>query len=384
MNMKALVVGLATGLLLAGASQAAVPVDVIRAFNQALEGDDPSAVIQSAEALIAAAVANPDDPAARSAAFEAGTQLCLRSACERALAAAPLMTGEGDAEISAVLANLLIVFATWSGEPTPESTEDFKLALVQVAPESPTLLTIRAFDAYHVDTLRRGKIADIRKAAEMAAAHYQPFWKVIPENWATVELSAAAAQFAEDQDDDVLDRFAKLEVALYPFVLGDRKDRPLAESLYHQAYTWRLAIDAYFQSKDQRSSSAALAADAYVSAERKRLADSFYETRERPEKSCDGRITKAPEPKYPKSAQRAGYVGAVLVGFAIEEGEIANVRVLAAVPDSQFEESVLESMKSVRWAFDEQQADPNCKRSHSRVVYPFFFHFKKPEGSIRR
>jgi TonB family protein len=378
MNLKALVVGLAAGLLLPGASQAAVPVDAIRAFNQALEGDDPSAVIQSAEALIAAAVANPDDPAARSAAFEAGTQLCLRNACERALAAAPLMTGEGDAEISAVLANLLLVYARWSADKTAENTLALENALEATVPESPTLLTIVAFDQYYASRMKGGKLSEIRKIADLAAKHYAPVKNMIPVNWGRVELSAAATAFAESRNDAVIDRLAKLEVSLYPFTLGDRPDKAGIKDIYHQTSAWRLAVSSWFQTREQRERTALRVADTYVETEKKKLAEAYYADKEGPTSYCEITILKPPEISYPASAAKAGYIGAVMVGFEIDDTEIVNVRVLASVPDNQFEDAALAAMKSFRWEFNEVQPDPRCSRSGQQVVYPFQFYFADP------
>ncbi|MEQ9506539.1 MAG: TonB family protein [Hyphomonas sp.] len=383
MNIKAFLTGLGACVLLSGASHAAVPAELIRNFNLALEGDDPSAVIQSAEALIGAAVENPDDPNARGAAFEAGTQLCLRDACDRAIAAAPLMTGEGTEEVSAALANLLIVYATWTGAQTGKNTADLKLALEKVGPEAPTLLTITAFDRFQLERLKEGKLSEIRWAAEQAAAHYKPFWTVIPENWGTAELSAAAAQFNATKNDDVLDRFAKLEIAMYPFKLAGLDERPSIERLYYQAYAWRLALASYFQSADEPSTLKARAAEAYVDQETRRLAEAYYATREPKQPGCTGRMVKPPKPEFPQSAAKAGYVGAVIVGFEINEGRVENARILASVPDGTFETAVLESMKPIRWEYDEAQEVADCRRS-TDAIYPFNFVFAKPEGSIRR
>lgn len=383
MHIRAILAGLTACFLLSAPAQAAMPVETIRNFNLALEGDDPSAVIQSAEALIAAAVANPDDPNARGAAFEAGTQLCVREACARAIAAAPLMAGEGTEEVSAALANLLVAYAEWSGAQTARNTAALKLALEKVGPESPTLLTISAFDRFQLERFKEGKLSEIRWAAEQAAAHYKPFWSVIPENWGTAELAAAAAQFNETKSDDVLDRFAKLEVAMYPFKLAGLKERPAIERIYYQAYAWRLALDSYFQSTDERATLKAKAADAYVDQEARRLAEEYYATREQKPPGCTGRMVKPPKPEFPKSAAKAGYVGAVIVGFEINDGRVENSRILASVPDGTFETAVLESMKTIRWEYDATQEVADCRRS-TDAIYPFNFVFAKPEGSIRR
>lgn len=381
MNLKALLAGFGVGLMACDGASAAIPADVIRSFNTALEGNDPSAVIQTAEALIAAAVANPDDPNARGAAFEAGTQLCLRNACDRALAAAPLMTGPGDVELSAELADLLVVYAQWSSDRTANNGSALEKALEATVSESPTLLTIVAFDQYYASRMSGGKLSEIRKIAELAAKHYAPVRNMIPVNWGRVELSAAATAFAESRSDAVIDRLAKLEVSLYPFTLGDRPDKAGIKDIYHQTSAWRLAVSSWFQTREQRERTALRVADAYVETETKKLAEAYYADKEGPTSYCDISILKPPEISYPASAAKAGYIGAVIVGFEINDTEIVNVRALASVPDNQFEDAALAAMKSFRWEFNEVQPDPQCSRSGQQVVYPFQFYFADPSDS---
>lgn len=383
MNIKVLLASFGIGLISCGSANASIPADVIRSFNAALEGNDPSAVIQTAEALIASAAENPDDPAARGAAFEAGTQLCLRNACDRALAAAQLMAGAPNEEVSGELGTLLVAYAGWSAAQTPGNTAALKSALERVVPKPPTLLTVSAFDRFQLARLKEGILPEIRWAAEQAAAHYKPFWSVIPENWGAAELSAAAAEFNETKSDDVLERFAKLEVAMYPFKLAGLDDRPSLERIYYQAYAWRLAADSYFKSTDNRSTFKAKAAESFVETETRRLAEAHYATREREPPHCTGRMVQPPKPEFPKSAAEAGYVGAVIVGFEINDGRVENARILASVPDSTFEAAVLDSMRPIRWEYDAVQNVPDCKRSGD-AIYPFNFLFEAPERSILR
>lgn len=206
---------------------------------------------------------------------------------------------------------------------------------------------------------------------------------MIPENWGAAELSAAVAQFNETKSDDVLDRFAKLEVAMYPFKLAGLDERPSIARIYYQAYAWRLAMNSYFQSTGERSTLKAKAAESYVERETRQLAEAHSAKRDPKLPACTGRMVKPPKPWYPKSAARAGYVGAVVVGFEINDGRVENSRILASVPDGTFETAVLESMKSVRWAYDAKQDVPDCRRS-TNAIYPFNFVFTHPEGSIRR
>lgn len=358
-----------------GEARAAIPVELIRNFNTALEAGENPAVIGAAEALIEAALNNPDDPQAVDVAFEAGTQLCLRGACPRASAAGPLMAGANTEHVSPALANLLVAYSQWSQKQDRTTDAAMFSALQAVAGEGATLLTISAFDRYHLHKLQAGNPSDIRKVAELAAAHYQPVSNLIPINWATMELSATAASFARDRTTDTIDRLAKPEVALYPYNLEGHSRNPELVDIYYQTLAWRFAVEAFFKSRGPRTAGLLAAADAYVSVETQRIADEYYIGRKRLTPACTGGLVRQPTPSYPSSALQRGYVGAVVVGFDIHEGEIENVRVLAAVPDRQFEVAVLDAMKRAKWYFDEVQEQPNCRRTRTGrpAIIPFMF-----------
>lgn len=355
-------------------AQAGIPAQTIQAFNEAVDSGDKTAIIETADALIAAALEHPGDPQAISAAFEAGTYLCLSNACPRASAASPLMNGANTEDVTPALANLLVVYADWSASQNKTTDKAMMSALEAVAPETPTYLTISAFDRYHLKKLEAKDINDIRKVAELGAGHLKPVWNIVPANWASLELSAIAATFARSRDTAVIDRLAKLEVALYPYNLKAYKDRPDLVELYYQTYAWRFATDSFFRSRSTRNAGMLKAADDYVEAETAKIFQAYDQTRERKGTPfCTGGLTKAPSPEYPGRAQSDGYVGAVILGFDIDEGKIANMRVLAAVPDRQFENAALAAMKRVEWYFDEVQKHPDCRRSRdSRPIIQSF------------
>lgn len=375
MKLREILAGVFVAMILSSTANAGIPVETIRSFNDALQDDDPALIVQTAEALIAAALENPGDPQARDAAFEAGTQLCLRGACERAIAAAPLMTGPGSEEVSEALANLLVAYAEWSRNSDRKRGAALEKALKTVVPEQPTLLTVAAFDAFHAYRLKNGKVREIKVAADMAVSHYSPVWQVIPANWGMVELSSAATAFAEDRSAESLDRMVNLQIALYPYMLDKERLSPVIEDIYYQAGAWQGAIGAWLRSKGGKSSLGADAAHELGEAERRRLSAQYFVAREKPLPLCKGSITQAPSPVYPKGAIQLGYVGAVLVGFDIREGDLENIRILAAVPDKRFNDAVLDAMQKVKWEFSEEPSDSECVRSRSGPagIIPFEF-----------
>lgn len=374
MNVRKFISAAIAAAVLPLAAQAGIPAQTIHAFNDAVDSGDKAAIVETADALIAVALDFPGDPQAISAAFEAGTYLCLSDACPRAAAAAPLMNGANTEDVTPALANLLVVFADWSASQNKTNDKAMMSALEAVAPETPTYLTISAFDRYHLKKLESKDIDVIRKVAELGAGHLKPVWNIVPANWASLELSAIATTFARSRDTAVIDRLAKLEVALYPYNLTAYKDRPDLVELYYQTYAWRFATDSFFKSRSNRNVGMLKAADDYVATETAKIYQAYDQTRERTGRPfCTGGLTKAPTPEYPGRAQSDGYVGAVILGFDIDEGKIANVRVLAAVPDRQFESASLAAMKRVEWYFDKDQKHPDCRRSRdSRPVIQSF------------
>ncbi len=357
------------------AAQAGIPAQTIHAFNDAVDSGDKTAIIETADALIAAALEFPGDPQAISAAFEAGTYLCLSDACPRAIAAAPLMNGANTEDVTPALANLLVVYADWSAAQNKTTDKAMMSALEAVAPETPTYLTISAFDRYHLKKLEANDLNEVRKVAELGAGHLKPVWNIVPANWASLELSAIAATFARNRDTAVIDRLAKLEVALYPYYLAARKDQPELGTLYYQAYAWRYAVEAFYKSRGTRTDKAIKAASDYVTVETQKITDAYYADRARPPGRCSGGFRKAPEPRYPSSALREGYVGAVIAGFDIVDGKIANPRILAAVPDRQFEAVVLKSLEPLEWYYDEGPDAESCrsKEGGRPGIMPFMF-----------
>lgn len=376
---------LATSLLFSGQALAQLPAAVLHGFNAALEEGDPAAITEAAKALIDAALLSPDDPYAREAAFEAATQLCLRDACSHAKKASSLMAGPGSAQVSSELASVLVAYADWESDRSRKNAAALEKALRDVVPETPTFLTILAFDRFYLSKLKAGDLQDMHKIADLAATHYKPVWTVIPENWATMELAASAASFGRSRNPNVIDRLAELEVALYPFMLRGKKEKPVLVDIYYQTQAWRLATESWFRSGGPANAQRLDAAQAFVDAQEKAIRSAYYETRERPGPFCKGGLSEAPKPSYPSGAAQSGYVGAVLIGFEINDDQISNVRVLASVPDNKFERAALDSMKGVKWVYFDEQPDPACNRRNDQpVVIPFQFNMTRPYESIRR
>ncbi|HBJ91462.1 MAG TPA: hypothetical protein DDZ43_01165, partial [Hyphomonadaceae bacterium] len=93
--MRFALAALAVGAL-APVANAQLSNDALGAFNTAVQSGDNGAIISASTALMDNAIANPSDPNATVAAYEAALKLCERQACESALRGAEFTTRQPD------------------------------------------------------------------------------------------------------------------------------------------------------------------------------------------------------------------------------------------------------------------------------------------------
>ena len=367
LGLSVLVMGLCAG----GSAAADISGDVIVAYNEALVSKDAAREVKAAQALAAAAVSAPDDPQAGLLAFEAASRLCIRSKCAGAVDAAKLAAGaSGEGLPAQSTRDLLVAFADWSTDDTKKTRQQLQTALEAAKTDAPVLLSVAAFETYYVDVAQTGKQSNLQVAAQMAADHFRPARDVIPKQWATAEIVAASAAFNSKRRPEALTQMASAEFWLDDLKAATDDEPKWMRDLYYRAWAWRSAMYAYFKSKGKGKS--ILAA---IEAQRAERYDKGFgggdKVGEDKTPFCEGRITRLPRPEFPRSAAFNGYVGAVLIGFDLEDGELVNVRVLASVPSDTFDQSTLESMEDVEWTFDADQPNPDCARSRENMVFPF-------------
>ncbi len=150
----------------------------------------------------------------------------------------------------------------------------------------------------------------------------------------------------------------------------DRKGPDWLKRDYYRASAWSMAMSAYFSSSRHKGASEEEISEIMQSYEDQEAHD--HHDADGPV-FCEGGMNRTPRPNYPTQNADKGLVGAALIGFDIEDGELVNLEILAEVPDSGFAEAALKSMESLRWEFDDMQPDAACKRSRGNMVYPFLF-----------
>ena len=375
--MRSVIAG-AAGLLASGilalAGHAEMPADAISAFNRAVQANEPGQIIQAASQLGAAAIAHPEDPQSSIAAFEAANQLCLRNACADAQPITQFLLGlDETAGIERGQVEILSAFADWSASDKKKSAaKAFEAVLKEHVATEPTAMTLAAYEGYVVDAIGTQKWRMIHNRAVIADQHMAAVRDIIPVRWVRMALLVATAKFNDNQSLDALQKVADLENWLYT-----KRHIEHAENLdqeYHTVSAWGYALMAYFKSGDASDQKRA-----------RNIYEATHEMRENhvhPESDpgheldgpplCTGKVVQPPRPRYPRGAARKGYVGAVLLTFDFVDGEPANYRVLAAVPDTMFETVTLEAMKDFRWEWDEEQEHAGCTKTKTgATVYPF-------------
>lgn len=361
-------------IMLAGRAFADIPSETVRAYNDAVAGGDAAEQVAAAEALADAVVAVPDAEGAGLLGFEAGSRLCLLAACATArevasvvAEAAPVAGGPAQEE-----RDLLLAFANWSDNDSRKTRSAFGKALKAAVATEPSLMSILAYEVNLQNAIADGGTRPLTAAAELAAAHMLPVRNAVPRQWATSEIIAATAQFSGRDKMEAVERLAR--AGAWVKDIRVEVDTPPAwlETLYWESEAWVEAMTGFMEAEGIEKMKlaqfqAARDEAAYNRAQSAQGSDA--EEADRP--FCEGMMVRPPEPKYPNRLADEGYMGAVIVGFSITEGEVTDAKILASVPGDLFDEASLEAMDDAEWRFDEEQQAADCKRSHDSMVYPF-------------
>ncbi len=89
-----------------------------------------------------------------------------------------------------------------------------------------------------------------------------------------------------------------------------------------------------------------------------------------------GRFDMRPEMEYPRTANRQGRVGAVLLSFDIKDGRVSEAEVLAAIPNEGFAEDSIKTLKKWTWLVDKDADREACGLDAENMRMPFTFVFQ--------
>lgn len=369
--LKHWVIGIVASAASAFTASADLPPELIKSYNSAIGTQDTAKIVSAAEALAAAAVADPTAPDAALIAFETASQLCLRGACARAADAARLAASGTGADLPPASERaLLAAYAAWSAAPGSETLVALDGALSVIAAEPPTLISVNAFGARYVAEAKSGSPKSLSREARRAADHFRPARDLVPQYWATAELTALTTEFNSSKDTETLIPLRELEYWLYDKRISGEDAAPeWMSDLYFKSMAWAQTVKNYGD-MGHGSDRVLREAAELESARKVRGSCSGVDVECPP--LCPGDFERALDPEYPSSAVSRGYFGTVVIGVSIEDEEVVNARVLAAVPDNTFEEAALKSLAGAKWKY---KPDPpaGCQRKEDLMLVPFAF-----------
>lgn len=392
MSSKSWIIATATAALFAlSASARPASVEAANAVHQqAMASGSTADRILAAEALRDAVLADPNRPDAVLRAYEAGQTLCVYAACEGAervanFAAsgqlpADVLTGEDIALLSA--------FTDWStGQPDARDRLDEALSASMTVRATP--LSVVAFQSRYASASNAEDWPRAARTAAEAAAYFAPHRQMIGERWSDAVLASATAGYNSNpngHDALVLGQHIADLIALD----RERRERPdwLADQVY-LSLAWQTAILMYF---DTASSRRELGSGRYTVSgpdadqleERLlQLVASAGPSDLLPRRTgqlergalplCEGDFDQNPEVRYPANAARGRRYGSVVTRVDLEDGEVKNVEVLAAVPERTFDRNVISAVKKWTWEITDGEPGVTCTTDYENMIYIIMF-----------
>lgn len=366
--------------------------ETILAYNDAVTGGDAQAKVAAAGDLGEAVLAHPERDDAARLAYEAGQTLCLYSDCKGAapLAAFALNQPEADGPIGTTDFTLLKTYTDWRRNPDHDSRQELDEALAAKVDSDLTYLSLTAFhNRYAEDAISHHWKRASESAAE-AARHFAPYRSIVGDQWSDARIVAITSSFNYDPDtEDVLDMVRHVS-ALKKYSASFDSNRPdWIKEQYYLADAWQMAMSAYFHSNQGTRLGTHLRGpdpkdlDARISDiedETEGLAcgippaDNRYSPDEESSLPfCDGNFNMSPRLRYPSRAARKGMFGAVILKVGVEDLNVANVEVLAAVPNEGFSDDLVDTVKKWRWEVEEGVPGETCRTSRSNIIWPFVY-----------
>jgi TonB family protein len=378
--MKAGLLGLFAACLATLAAATPAFAD-IKSFNQAVQARDfKAAAVAAAEAWPQIDKARPDAPViAREFAFIS----LLGGEAPTAQPIARWLFEEGaarpDSGVDPALASVLLRWAELGdgGDKAARAALSGALAARAQAPDPADRISGMAADILVRRAWNAGAWREVGAAATLNIALAIPLGEEGVQMVYSARIAQTAAQFIDRprvEDFDAMSKVYAELAALAPEPPGVEGNR--FSSLRDRSYTWSAAMMAYFESvrdSSRREGVYAPAArrinDAACGAEcenRKRVASG-----EAP--LCVVEFDQTPKLTYPQAALNRGSVGAVYLGLDVDaSGAIADVRVLAAVPDEAFPEATLRAVRTWKPRMSRRNVDPACRMEGRRNLMVAF------------
>ena len=372
------------GLGCAQVASAQISSSTLTAFNQAVETGDASAIEVASTNLMNEAIANPDDPDALIAAYEAALKLCDID-CEAALPGAEFALGFPATGQHPIMAEreLLAAFAAFSRESNRRTRNRLEAALSDL--QDPTLLSARAFFPLYSDYGERSDLDAAARIAGMAVSHLRPVRSSVPEFYFHALETHATTFFLDEKSRESHEAMVRWHAEMKQVYSNiERGDRPeWLTSNYWRSEAWIGTVDAFVRSTSHLASRRGPSRERleFLSeAEVQQIYAEFPQTESSQTSSfsglphCDGELIRPDGFYYPSRASYDGMVGSVIAKFRFdEEGHVHDVDVLASVPPDVFDDSVLDASSSWYYQVAEGVDLSTCRLDHENVVLPITF-----------
>ena len=88
---------------------------------------------------------------------------------------------------------------------------------------------------------------------------------------------------------------------------------------------------------------------------------------------CDGKLSENPDIRFPRNAGRAGTFGSVIMRISIDDLDVTDVEVLAAVPAETFEKPALKAVRKKKWIVENGTPGVTCSTSQKDMMAVVWF-----------
>lgn len=384
---------LAAALLVAlpAAGQSDEMSDAIVAYNEAVSSGGAAARVDAARALGQATLRHPEREDAGLLAYEAGQTLCVYAACDGAIPFAEFASSRplaGDAVYPSDVA-LLKAYSAWKDKSDRSTRNLLDQALEDVGDEGLTSLSLTAHHNRYIADFKDQNWRQASQTAAQAASHFAPFRSVIGEQWSDASIASIVAGFNSRPDTkDVMDMaYHRLELEKIRYMTETKPD--WLNSHRYLAEAWQMAMSAYFapgvgprigsriEGPDpqdlNRRVKEIMGRALEFKQERPEVASDVEEEDESRLPPCDGTFDMTPPLRYSAVAAQKRMYGAVIARIKVEDREVADVEILAAVPSSSFEEDAEETIRKWEWIPEGETVGVTCDPSYRTIIQPMTF-----------
>lgn len=354
--------------------------DLISDYNTAVTTGTPASAVEAAKALIADAIANPEDPRQTSVLYEGAQFLCLRNECDAAQGAAETLMQNGDGADKAK-GVALIAFADFQKNQSGRNRDTLAEALKAIESHAPDTFSVSAFSTLYGFDTQKGRWRDAMNSLDSTVIHLDPVKAQYPSLYYPTSRNAVIADFmyrhSTDSLRDLVTHYAKIrQMRSIEDARGDVPD--WLETEYWESDAWVRVAEAWFMANNQQNR-------ILTEAQREDILETYPpvdvlgQSTNGPQDShpfCEGELHMRPRLDYPTNAAFRGLIGVVTLRMEFDDaGNVINPEVLASVPIGGFEEETIETVSNWRWEPNNDQDLSTCRLNRSNVILPVSYTF---------